>query len=110
MILGSDADDLFSLVISSEGAECASDSWKARHLFQSSRATGVGTAPCGTGSRPASPGGHHEQAGRAPGPEDSVSRVIKCQVAIFASLELQPDCQLWFRVSAPGTAWWCLQR
>lgn len=54
--------------------------------------------------------GHHEQAGWAPGPEDSVSRVIKCQVAMFASLELKPDCQLWFRVSAPGTAWWCLQR
>lgn len=55
-------------------------------------AAGVGTLRDGVRARSA--GGLHEQAGRAPGPEDSVSRVIKCQVAIFPSLELKPNYQL----------------
>lgn len=112
LILGSDEDYLFSSVIFSDGADCSSDSWETLHLFQSSSMGGwpLVLAPCGTVSGPASAGGLHEQAGRAPGPEDSVSRVIKCQVAIFPSLELKPNYQLWFRISAPGMARWCLQR
>lgn len=71
-------------------------------------AAGVETALVGQCLGPRPPGGTTSRPAGHQAPRTQFPVLLNAKLPYFLSLELKPNCQLWFHVRALGMAWWCL--